>query len=90
MTGLKTRLALAVGVPAALAMVGGAIAFAADSGGGSASVAPTTSSHHARTGGHHGFLQSDVTNAAQADPNDNDCPNKHKGTEEGAVAPDQT
>ncbi len=89
MTGLKTRLALAVGVPAALAMVGGAIAFAADSGGGSAGVSASTSQYQFRQAGHHSFHQSPVTDA-NADANDNDCPNKHKGAPEETTSADQT
>lgn len=89
MTRLKTRLALAVGIPAALAMVGGAIAFAADSGGAADSSTMHSQHQYHQAAGHHGLPQAPSIDA-QAAEDDYDCPNKNKGTTEDATAADQT
>ena len=91
MTGLKTRLALAVGVPAALAMVGGAIAFAADAGGIGAEAPTAMREHHSeRSANHQARFEHAPTGDAQASQDGEDCPNKNKGTTEDATAVDQT
>ena len=91
MAGLKTRLVLVVGVPAALAMVGGAIAFAANPGGSSAEAPTAMREHHSqRSANHQARFQHAPSGDAQASQDGEDCPNKNKGTTEDATAGDQT